>query len=244
MASFDGSESTVKSDKYRSHIYGEGEKNTVWRFGGPPNYDVVNKLFEEGRTQVWEEGSPEEKVQRLLKTWEMEIFHKVRLEDFKTLDPEKYTFSLNGRPPQSMQDLMKLGGYNVLLQTSLPEHLRGYNPSTETTESSHSLFTGTFPRGFAIEIIQVYSGPPTIMYKFRHWAYMEGPFKGRAPTGEKVQFHGIGMFQVDDAMKVEKVELFYDPGELLGPLLKGPKLDGSDASTTSSPGGCPFIPNY
>ncbi|KAF6141822.1 hypothetical protein GIB67_005061 [Kingdonia uniflora] len=183
MASFDGSESTVKSDKYRSHIYGEGEKNTVWRFGGPPNYDVVNKLFEEGRTQVWEEGSPEEKVQRLLKTWEMEIFHKVRLEDFKPL---------------------------TLKNTH----------SALTVKITLNALHRTFPRGFAIEIIQVYSGPPTIMYKFRHWAYMEGPFKGRAPTGEKVQFHGIGMFQVDDAMKVEKVELFYDPGELLGPLLK------------------------
>lgn len=39
-------------DKYRSFMYGEGEKNTVWRHGAPPNYDMVNKLFEEERTQV------------------------------------------------------------------------------------------------------------------------------------------------------------------------------------------------
>jgi hypothetical protein len=39
-------------DKYRSFIHGEGEKNTVWRLGAPPNYDVVNKLFEEERTKV------------------------------------------------------------------------------------------------------------------------------------------------------------------------------------------------
>jgi hypothetical protein len=39
-------------DKYRSYLHGEGEKNTKWRFGAPPNYDVVNKLFEEGRTKV------------------------------------------------------------------------------------------------------------------------------------------------------------------------------------------------
>ena len=29
-------------DKYRSFIDGEGEKNTVWRLGHPPNFDVVN----------------------------------------------------------------------------------------------------------------------------------------------------------------------------------------------------------
>ena len=44
--------SAEQGDKYRDFMYGEGEKDTVWRFGAPPNYDVVNKLFEEGRTQV------------------------------------------------------------------------------------------------------------------------------------------------------------------------------------------------
>lgn len=42
----------VQGDKYRDHIYGEGEANTVWKYGAPPNYDVVNKLFEEERTHV------------------------------------------------------------------------------------------------------------------------------------------------------------------------------------------------
>ena len=39
-------------EKYRSFLDGEGEKNTRWRFGEPPNYDAVNKLFEEGKTKV------------------------------------------------------------------------------------------------------------------------------------------------------------------------------------------------
>lgn len=83
-------------DKYRSFIHGESEKDTVWRYGAPPNYDVVNKLFEAERTRVWPEGSLEEKVQRLLKTWEMELVHKVRPEDQKTVNSEKYSASNNG----------------------------------------------------------------------------------------------------------------------------------------------------
>ena len=43
---------TTQGDKYRSYLDGEEEKNTKWRFGAAPNYDVVNKLFEEGRTKV------------------------------------------------------------------------------------------------------------------------------------------------------------------------------------------------
>jgi hypothetical protein len=42
----------VGGDKYRSFIHGESERGTVWRYGAPPNYDVVNKLFEAERTQV------------------------------------------------------------------------------------------------------------------------------------------------------------------------------------------------
>jgi hypothetical protein len=38
-------------DNYRSYLSGEEVKNTKWRFG-VPNYDVVNKLFEEGRTKA------------------------------------------------------------------------------------------------------------------------------------------------------------------------------------------------
>ena len=122
---------TDQEDKYRSYLHGEGEKNTKWRFGAPPNYDTVNKLFEEGRTkvysasvicmivciyisvyvfnmsllpsdfsfcwwQIWPPGSLEEKVQNLVKTWEMEVFNKISSHDYKSINLENYTVSLNG----------------------------------------------------------------------------------------------------------------------------------------------------
>ncbi|KAF5444618.1 hypothetical protein F2P56_033738 [Juglans regia] len=231
---------SVDKDIYRNYLNAEEVKNIEWRYAAPPNYDVVNKLFEEGRTKIWPPGSLEENVQNLVKTWEMEIFHKTNLDDFKTLDPKKYTFSLNGRKALTLQEVGKLGGYNPLLQTSLPEKFRGYNPDKETADSSHRSFTTTFPRGFALEIFQVYSGPPVIVFKFRHWGYMEGPFKGHAPTGEIVQFYGMAIFELDEQEKIVKVEFFYDPGELLGGLLKSESLDGSAEEPSTS---CPVLRN-
>ncbi|KAL6218111.1 PREDICTED: pathogen-related protein-like [Fragaria vesca subsp. vesca] len=233
------SEGVVEGEKYRYFLHGE-EKNTKWKFGAPPNYEVVNKLFEQGRTKIWPAGSLEEKVQNLVKTWEMELFHKVNIEDFKTLDPNKYTFSLNGRKGINLEEIGKLGGgYNPLLQTSLPESLRGYNPDVETSESSHKAFTTTFPRGFALEILQVISGPPQIVYKFRHWGYMEGPFKNHAPTGELVEIYGMAIFELDENEKIVKVEFYYDPGQLLGGLLKGAKVGSSSSEEIAS--GCPIL---
>ena len=41
----------VAVDNYRS-ILNEEAKSRQWRHGGPPIFDKVNKLFEEGRTKV------------------------------------------------------------------------------------------------------------------------------------------------------------------------------------------------
>ncbi|KAI3975197.1 hypothetical protein MKX01_020598 [Papaver californicum] len=225
----------IKQDKYRYYIYGEGEKDTIWR-NGVPNYDVVNKLFEQGRTHVWPAGSIEEEVQNLVKTWEMEMVHKARLQDFKTIDTGKFTFSKNGGKPIPLEEMGKIGSYNLFLQTSLPEKYRVYNPSEETVDSANKIFATVFPRGFALEIMQVYSGPPVIVSKFRHWGYMEGPFKGRAPTGEKAEFYAIGIFTLDERKKIVSVEFFFDGGELLGGLIKG-----DDTSANEITSACPFL---
>jgi hypothetical protein len=46
--------------------------------------------------KIWPPGSLEEKVQRLVKSWEMEFFHKTNFDDFKSIDPKKFTFNVNG----------------------------------------------------------------------------------------------------------------------------------------------------
>ncbi|CAL5414678.1 unnamed protein product [Camellia sinensis] len=236
------SSSIDEGDKYRSYLYGEGERNTKWRYGAPPNYDVVNKLFEEGRTKIWPPGSVEEKVQNLVKTWEMEMFHKTCFDDYKTVDPIKYRFSLNGRNGITLEEKRKIGGgYNYLMQTSLPEKFRAYDPTKETVDSAHIAFTTAFPRGFALEVLQVYSGPPVIVYKFRHWGFMEGPFKGHAPISEMIEFYGMAIFELDENSKIVKVEFFYDRGELLGGLMKGNNT--GDNSTTEMASSCPFLKN-
>ncbi|GJZ09756.1 pathogen-related protein-like protein [Tanacetum coccineum] len=125
----------------------------------------------------------------------MEAFHKMDPKDSKTADVTKLTLPVNGKPV-TPQDVTKIGGgYNMFLQTSLPEKLRVYNYKEETVDTAHTLFITTFPRGFAVEILQVYSGPPVIAYKFKHWGYMEGPFKGHPPTGELVEMFGVSTLE-------------------------------------------------
>ncbi|GFY85621.1 pathogenesis-related family protein [Actinidia rufa] len=221
------SSGTTPGDKYRSYLDGEEEKNTKWRFGAAPNYDVVNKLFEEGGT----------KCKNLVKSWEMELFHKASLVDFKTLDPNKAKTTNLGRNSHQAWGRVQPAPADLLAK-----EVSGYDPDEDTAESSHKAFITTFPRGFALEVLQVYSGPPVIVYKFRHWGFMEGPFKGHTPTGEMVEFYGMAIFELDEHSKIVKVEFFYDRGELLGGLLKGATSDVSKTEIPST-SSCPFLKN-
>ncbi|XP_042496853.1 pathogen-related protein-like [Macadamia integrifolia] len=143
----------------------------------------------------------------------------------------------------SLEEVAKVGGYNAFLQSSLPDRLRAYDPSTETFESSHHVFGTAFPRGFALEILQVFSCPPVVAYKFRHWGYMEGPFKGHAPTGERVELYGVSIVEVDESMRIEKLEfMHHDAAELFAGLLKGPVLKEFESDTSpKSSLHCPFL---
>ncbi|XP_042028407.1 pathogen-related protein-like [Salvia splendens] len=207
-------------DKYRSFLHDEA-KNIEWRHGGPPIYDAVNKLFEEGRTKA--------------SIYDLSIYLSIYLSLFYTYICIYSDRCGRGREGLSGEETLKLGSYNALLKSSLPEEFKYYKAEEESFESSHDAFRAALPRGFAWEVVAVYSGPPLIAFKFRHWGYFEGPFKGHPPTGEMVHFYGVGILKVDDSLRAEDVEIYYDPAELFGGLLKQPIVSNSD-----QPQNCPF----
>ncbi|VAH11565.1 unnamed protein product [Triticum turgidum subsp. durum] len=109
-----------------------------------------------------------------------------------------------------------MGGYNAFLATTLPPEHRIYDPDAESVD-----------------------GPPNpgIAFKFRHWGYMEGPFKGHPPHGRRVEFFGVCVFHVDEDTKVEKAEFFYERGNFLASFLSAPPASASAASAS----GCPVM---
>ena len=50
-----------------------------------------------GVIKIWPTGSLEEQVQNLVKTWEMESFHKINPQDIKSINVAKFTSSVNGK---------------------------------------------------------------------------------------------------------------------------------------------------
>ena len=160
-------------------------------------------------------------MQNMVKTLQMEFANKARLQDFKIINPHKFHIFVNGnlislfltydcnqfrlisclsgsagREGVSGEETLKVGTLNVLLKNSLPEEFHYFNAQTETFELTCNDFKTCFPRGFAWELLQVYSPPPLIAYKFRHWGFFEGPYKAHSPTREMLEFYGMGTLKV------------------------------------------------
>ncbi|THU46428.1 hypothetical protein C4D60_Mb09t04830 [Musa balbisiana] len=117
----------VEGDKYRSHLVGEGEKETQWRHGAPPTYDLVNKLFEEGRTtaRVAQRVSGGDGAERHKDMGDGAVAQDAA-GDFKSISPTKFKFFVNGRKGLTGEETLALGSYNALLQTSLPPEFQYY----------------------------------------------------------------------------------------------------------------------
>ncbi|KAL0289567.1 UNVERIFIED_CONTAM: Pathogen-related protein [Sesamum calycinum] len=87
----------------------------------------------------WAKGSVEEVVQNAIKSWEMELSHKTRIQDFRTINPDKFKLIVNGREGLSAEETLRLGSYNALLKSSMPEEFKYYKVEEESFESSHTL---------------------------------------------------------------------------------------------------------
>ncbi|KAK9846603.1 hypothetical protein WJX81_007517 [Elliptochloris bilobata] len=196
----------------------------AWRYGKVPDYTKANFNFSLERTKSWEAGSLPDMVSNLVKNWEKEASYKLKPSEWRTIDPIKYRFSCNGGPEYTVEHMVRIGTYNALIgDTTL------YSASVTGFEESHRVFRDAMPNGFPWEVTDVYSGPPVVSFKWRHWGVMQGPLRcplghgqelSAAATGQKIQVYGMAVAVLDSEMRITKLEIFYDPEDLLKQMVR------------------------
>merc|ERR1712196_82268 len=93
--------------------------------------------------------------------------------------------------------------------------------------------------------MQVYSGPPTVAFKWRHWGKFSGQYTDsddvvHEGTGAQVELFGICVARVSAALVIEGLDVYYDPQELVDPLVAGPPAaGGADAPIQPPPPSSP-----
>lgn len=215
----------------RDTVIANSGADVEWRYQNPPDYSRNNENLSKEKKHNHIEGSLEALVQNLVRTFEMEVSFKTNPQQWLSIVADKFRMSTNGGPAYTAQDVAAEGTYNLFLGET--QH---YSAKEETFDSSGTIFHTTFPNGFLWEVIEVFSGPPNVTFKWRHWGTFSGPYKDYAPTGETVEICGISVARVSDDLKIESVEHFFDNSLFLEKLTKGQKQAAGENEKT----GCPF----
>lgn len=194
--------------------------NTKWRFG-LPNYSRVNQLYFEGRSKKHAANSLEAVVEKVVKNWEVETHHISDVNQWQTVDVSKLTVQLNGNPAVNAQFMCDVGPYNMLIGQT-----KEYSGKDHTFVSANTVFSEAFNKGFAFEVLEVLSGPPNVVFKWRHWGPFSGSFtdsKGDKHVGKGEEINVIGMCiaKVNASLVIEALDVYYDPRDLLKPLTLG-----------------------
>jgi len=211
------------SDESKGLTFGEMIRDyeplpdTKWRFG-KPNYARVNKFYFENRVMKHKEGSLEAVVTNIVKNWEVESHHIANPHQWKTMDVSKFQAAVNGGCPANAQLMADIGPYNLLIGETAD-----YTGKV-SFEDSNKNFSSTFPEGFAWEVLEVYSGPPTVTFKWRHFGKMSGTFtdktgKEHKGNGEMLNLIGMCIAKVNEELKIESLDIYYSPNDMIKPLL-------------------------
>lgn len=76
---------------------------------------------------------------------------------------------------------------------------------------------------FAWEVLEVYSGPPVVAFKWRHWGWMKGDYVGKNEDGELVtikahnqilDIQGMTVAKLNDKLQVTSLETWFDPKDM------------------------------
>ncbi|MDF5730778.1 MAG: SnoaL-like polyketide cyclase [Rhizonema sp. PD38] len=191
----------------------EQSHDAEWRYGEAPDYTKSNKNLAKESTKHHLEGSLEDIVQNLVRTFEMEVSFKNNPQQWLSVVNDQFRMSSNGGPAYTAEYAAQQGTYNLFISDT--EH---YKASEETFESSAHLFHNAFPNGFLWEVLEVFSGPPKVALKWRHWGTFSGAYKDFAPTQEVVEIVGTSIVYVTDDLKILSVEHYFDNSQFLKKL--------------------------
>ncbi|KAK2812310.1 hypothetical protein FQN49_008378, partial [Arthroderma sp. PD_2] len=170
-----------------------------------------------------EAGSLPNLVENLVKNWEIEASFKPNIADWRTVDQEVYVFSVNGGPRQSPSHMLKVGTYNAIIPSN-----PYYDPGQSDFAKSHKTFKRMMPT-FAWEVLEVYSGPPVVVFKWRHWGKMVNDYSGVNEKGDKVtikahqgpiDIEGVVIAKVNDKLQIQSIEVWQDPMEMFRQIAK------------------------
>lgn len=167
----------------------------------------------------------EDRISNLMRNWDKELRFKPNPQQWVTIVPDNFYMINNGGPRLSLTEIFQLGSYNMFLGNS-EFYSKDYLNSTTADEVFHNSLIS----GFVLEVLEVYSPPPRVSFKFRHWGHMTGPLRcpmrngiwlNVPPHGDKVEFFGTTKLHVNERYQILSVENTFRGETLMEQMVLG-----------------------
>ncbi|MDH3600167.1 MAG: SnoaL-like polyketide cyclase [Candidatus Tectomicrobia bacterium] len=187
-----------------------------WNYLGKPDYTRHSEIYDRER-KCHPDDSLADIARNLARTFEMETSYKANPDEWVSVATDTFWMSTNGGPAYTVRDIVAMGSYNVFI-----EETQHYSAQEETSQSATKLFHTAFPGGLVWEVVEVLSGPPNVAFKWRHWGTFAGPYKDHPPTGETVELYGMAIARVNEELKLESAEFYFDNSQFFDQLTINP----------------------
>lgn len=226
----------------RNAVLDDDDGTTEWAEGSKPDYSTVDAMYLNERTIIHPEGSMEDRISNLIKNWDKELRHKRNSKQWVTVVPDNY-FMVNNGERLSIAEIFEMGSYNMFLARS-----EFYSRDYINRTAADTTFQTALQSGFAIEVLEVYSPPPRVAFKFRHWGHMTGPLRcpmrngtwlNVPPHGRRVEFFGDSVLNVNEKYQIMSVENSFRGDTLMEQMVLGtpsPSESGSRTGTLNGSG--------
>lgn len=181
----------------------------------------------------------EDRISNLMKNWDKEVRHKVNPQQWVSVVPENFFMIVNGGPRLTLPEIAQQGSYNVFLGNS-----EFYSKDYINSSASNEAFETALKSGFALEVLEVYSPPPRVAFKFRHWGHMTGPLRCpmrngtwlNAPAhGRRVEFFGDTILHLNERYQILGLENTFRGEALLEQMVLGTG-SGTGTGNVANPG--------
>lgn len=203
-------------------LFLKSNEKVKWRYNEKPDYSWSDQKLAVESKYNHPQYSLADIIQNLVRSFDIEANFKIDSTQWSTIVQDKFYLSTNGGYKYKVEDLIKSGTYKLLIGDT-----QYYRASEENFETSTNLFHSAFPNGFLWEVIEVYSGPPNIVFKWRHWGDFKGKYKDYLPTGNRIEVIGITVVNVTEDLKILSLENYYDNNNFLDQLTAGKKSTDS-----------------
>jgi hypothetical protein len=131
--------------------------------------------------------------------------------------------------------MIEVGKYNTIIPSN-----EYYCPAQVNSVESQKVFKGMMPT-FTWEVLEVYSGPPVVAFRWRHWGEMKNDYVGinkfvqtirpfyltdqlsshskgqqvkLKAHGGKIEIPGVTVAHVDEKVRLRKADTWFDPLEI------------------------------